>query len=136
MRANEFIIEKAMDLDIDTDYGGIKTVKIWANPRLSELQRLVSEYTLRGIVWDKLFLVWDGFDAIHSDVRDHVLKYNIFNFDNIGRTEISVMLSDENNIGDSFDEWQGDAEEVNGIYYMVSHGTPESMPSFRKSLKI
>ncbi len=136
MRAYEFIAEKSIDIDVDFGYDYIKNIKLWINPTLQELQRLVLKYTLRGLVWDKLFLVWDGLDAIHSDVVDHVIKYQIFNFDNIGNTYMSVALSDENNIDDSFEEWQGDAEEINGIYYMTNHGDPERMPSFRRSLKI
>lgn len=136
MRAKEFIIEKAIDIDVEFDYNHSKTIRIWVNPTLAELQRLVLKYTLRGLAWDKLFLVWDGYEAIHNDIVDHVLTHQTFNFDNIGSTYVSLALSDENNIDDSFEEWQGDAEEANGIYYMTDYGDPKRMPSFRRSLKI
>lgn len=137
MRAEEFIIERSINLNIDTEYGNNMDIKLWINPTLSDLRQLVSRYILRGLVWSNLFLVWDGEKAIHNDVAIYVIKYDIFNdYPNVlPNRDISVVLSDVDNIEDIFDEWVGNSKVINGIYYMAQ-GDPTTRSSFRKSLGI
>lgn len=137
MRASEFIIEKVISMEVDFGYGPTKTMKLWVNPVLSELKSLVQRYTLRGLVWHKLFLVWDGHEAIHNDIATYVIQHKILDDKyNINNRYLSVVLSDNDNITDSFEEWEGEPEESNGIYYMSSYDDPTRMPSFSRSLKI
>ena len=134
MRANEFITEaKVITIDDMATEPGNK-FRVWMNPTLSDLKQLTQRYTLRGLTWDKLMIVWDGYEAIHNDMDKYFRDHGML--DNIGKTSVSLVLSDADNIEDSFDEWHGEIEEINGIYFMVDYGDPNRMPSFRRSLGI
>ena len=133
MRAHEFLTE-AKVVELDTDSG--QPLRVWVNPSHSDLKQLLHKFDLRAAVWPNLMVVWNSYDAVHGTVEDLLFRNGFI--DSTMPWPMSAVLSDTGDFSDydTYEGWEGQPDEINGIYYLLADENIEKSRSFARALGI